>query len=325
MRVLASLAMVALLGACGGDDGGVTLEGFPERAVRSYCQNAADCGLFPDTETCLETQELIDVQQALADAEAGLLEPDLQALAECASVEPTCDRQFNTTAFDVEQIQSCIDSVRGTLPDGEACTAFSQCAGGVCSRPDTCDPNDACCQGTCATGVPPLVDEGQECLFFSCNVGLYCALETDGMNFALVCRSQVQPGQACGQPNACTDGNFCNFPNDTDPGVCDPVAGPGEACDGASESRNFGCSDYTTYCDVNTNTCEPRSEAGEPCDANLTCLLYASCDGTTCQTRPLEGDACNAESGPRCLGDLECLETGVCGFEPRTSAPICSL
>jgi hypothetical protein len=145
------------------------------------------------------------------------------------------------------------------------------------------------------------------------------------MNFSLTCRPQIQSGQTCLQPDACTDGFWCNSIDGQSAGTCQPVAGPGETCDGTSATRNLGCVDFTTYCDSTTSVCEDRSEAGEACDDNVQCMLYAYCDAGTCRTRPLEGEACDAENGPPCLGDLECLESGVCGFEPTTDAPICEL
>ncbi len=319
MRKLA--LSVVVLAACGSASDGVSLESFPQESVQAFCNFAVDCGLMPDKETCLASQDVVDLAQFLSDQEAGLLDPDGALLSRCIQQPGSCDRDFNTDANDVVRLQACLDSVRGNLANGEVCTAASQCAGGVCSR----ECEEACCEGVCAEGVLPLAGSGESCLGFGCDVGLYCAFEIVDMNFELNCRSVVANGQACEQIDACEDGLFCDFPDQENPGVCGPVAGPGEACAPTSASRTFGCSNITTYCDTGTGTCEPRSEAGEPCDAaNVVCMAYASCDGTTCRTRPVENESCDAENGPSCLGNLECVD-GSCQFDDAAPGQICTL
>ena len=324
MRRLAFL--VALACGCGSSDSGVSLENYPDRAIDNFCDNATECGFYPDLQTCLDTQDAFTVDQELADQEAGLLNPDEGKLAECAAARTGCERDFNTNTEDVERAIACIEAVSGSLADGEVCTSNTQCTGGICRPDETCDPNDTCCPGTCETGELPFSQSGEDCLFGPrCGVGLFCNVEVSGQDVMLICRPQVADGVECLAGNACVDGHWCNSVDGESPGTCEPRAASGESCDGTSATRINACLDVTTYCDGTTSACEPRPEAGESCGEGIPCLGYAYCDAGTCRIRPVEGEACDAENGPDCLGRLSCLESGVCGFQTAAPREICEL
>lgn len=311
------LPLLFLLGACGDDGGGgITVENFGEKDVEEECEFAVRCGLSPDMETCVATQEVFDPAQILSDQEAGLFEADPALLAACLQRPDTCVNEFNLTAEAVAALEACVDAQRGTLADGEACNASSQCQSFFCSR----ECQEACCEGVCAAASFNFGQVGDPCNGPSCAVGLYCQAETQ---FGGTCQPQIAASQPCNQPDACIDGHYC-VAEGQPPGTCLPMGGPGENCSPLAISKDFSCADYTTYCDSQSGTCDPRPGDGESCGETIPCLAYAFCDSGTCRTRPTAGESCDAQNGPSCLGDLECL-SGMCALEDSGSTQVCTL
>lgn len=217
----------------------------------------------------------------------------LQA-CECYSPYPSeveCEEEYrgrldSLMDLDAEFDDGCFDSVLGSdelqncemasdAPFAVQCTVLQggKVAGAACDHHfgtvppfgvDECAGDLVCRGGQCgdADDVLPPSTDGSACSFdefgtrcpSAPNVYLFCS--EDG-----VCRSQVEPGAACGSADACKSmdlpGYYCAGLGTTGVGTCQPRLGLGEVC--APEDWD-ACAyvvdvDEAGWCDFETRAC----------------------------------------------------------------------
>lgn len=181
----------------------------------------------------------------------------------------------------------------GSLPDGQTCRSFIQCAGGACAqhRNTPSDPYSPC--GVC-TRLPKI---GESCAdTIQCADG---AVADDSASTATeikcTCVKAPQPGEAC--TTSC-DGfavcknNICKIPHEK-----------GAACIDDSD-----CSDTDDLVCANLKCVErTRAAAGAACSDAIKCL-GGSCLNGFCAARVGQGAVCDPSGAvaPFCTVDLDC-------------------
>ena len=167
--------------------------------------------------------------------------------------------------------------------DGNACTAFDACDGGVCVGTKVLECNDGSfCNGTescdpnagCQPGVAPVVDDGVSCTTDSC----------DEVNDEIV--HEVNAA-------LCDDGQFCNGAE-----ICDPTFG----CQPPAEPFV----DDGIECTIDVCDAETQSVTHTPdhtlCDTGNACMNDTCVIGEGCQSEPIANCCGNGlvEIGEEC-------------------------
>ena len=211
--------------------------------------------------------------------------------------------------------------ITGSLADGAACGASSQCSGGVCTTSGPADPNTELQCGKCSSFVAvggdctnascdpttgaceqnkcaAYVQQGADCTSAPCKSGLLCDSTSH------TCQPYPTKGQPCSLA--------CAFPEKCAGGTCiDPVQ-QGGAC-----PTGFECASNLT-CDSNSHTCvQPTlAAAGQPCgfvqNQIIDCQsgLRCSTSSGTCVTPKEIGDSCTVGKS-ECDAFLLCIG-GTC-------------
>jgi hypothetical protein len=256
---------------------------------------------YPDLASCVSIRTADCVERRGAPGNS--VTPDGVEACAHATSKLTCDAVMASEFGNTQSDPACV--WQGTLAEGDACIASSQCATGTCSFYD----RDAC--GTCVTRADSSCIVDSECL-----VGSRCI---NGL-----CVGGGQLGAACGGASVCATDLTCRD------GQCAPLAKLGEACV-ASGSGGCGpglwCNYVTLQCGHSvllpgtgtegcgivsngsnvlcpagkqclpdaasgTNHCVPAAPEGDPCSYQIECGVGLGCYESTC-TR-LRADACAA-------------------------------
>ncbi len=214
----------------------------------------------------------------------------------------SCDQDLGAQSCDDLDRSSftCI-STPGSLPNGAACTAYFQCAGGDCihSNPvgDGGLTSDAFC-GKCATFPPPppvTCGDGPACV-----PPKKCVFdETTGY-----CLSAQPEGAHCSAPlSFCAAGLRC----DSESSTCKKPPGAGAVC-----SSLYQCDVTAGLICGPLNTCEapPFNDVGAPCDPLYSpCIGPAFCEGGICVMPFSDGSPCDRSD--HCLSPAFCSD-GIC-------------
>ncbi len=246
-----------------------------------------------------------------------------QSLSDCAAVYGASDCHGSQGA-------QCWKS--GSLADGSACNATSQCKSGWCEIPSTADH----C-GTCVPTVPngqSCATPGTRCMqASSCTKGICVGYNTvdaggDCSNSADVCKRglgcEAQKcialeglGSACTSTASCQDGLVCSAK------VCAKPLALQADCSQAMDGCAVG-----NECDVTTKKCVSTSfvKPGQPCGFLTTgmavcfigqCQLDSQKTTGTCPAVIPDGQRCGSSDhcdyGSRCTNNLVCvLSDTVC-------------
>jgi hypothetical protein len=218
-------------------------------------------------------------------------------------------------SIDCNASLSC--SVKGTLPDGAACGAATQCAGGLCNTSNTPNPSSELTCGTCASYVAlgsacssgkcdptmgacengtcvAFATQGQSCTAAPCGSDLLCDTTTH------TCQPFPTKGAAC---------TFeCAYPYKCSSQTCiDPVAQGGACPTGNECASNLACDPQTKTCVTPT-----LAAAGQPCgfvtNQFVACQSGLKCSNgqpQTCVVPKAAGEAC-------VVGNDECQAYLVC-------------
>ena len=213
-------------------------------------------------------------------------------LDECAS-----DMKSRGCLAIVYSPPSCF--VRGSLPDGSACGANGQCAGGVCVPSQTPNPSSEVKCGQCASFLPV----GSACSFSSYPPCDPATSDCDGTT----CVAFIPHGGACPQSGTyCAPGDECSAE-----GKCDTVPTLDQSC-------NVDCNG--PYQCTN-GKCVAGAAQGEACGATQ-CQPGLACNPQTMQCNPLPP----AKAGETCgfQGSSVACDTGlICSLATQTCiAPV---
>ena len=129
-----------------------------------------------------------------------------------------------------------------------------------------------------------------------------------------VLTGQQDEGEPCRNGLDCVAGLFCQRAPDVCQGVCEPLAGLGEAC-----SAELPCDPELACRD---GMCREHLVAGDPCDVTSSSDCFNDgfwCDvaAGTCRDPVGLDEVCNDFDGPRCADGLDCLalsafDSGTC-------------
>jgi hypothetical protein len=309
--VLSTSLVGSLIGACQEEAKTVASEDFIEQERVARCTFFVRCGVSPNRETCLASEEPDRVLvQALGRVPFGAVSYDGEAAAEFidALQERSCD---STIAARRES-----EDLRRAVFEGEAavegaCFIDDDCEGeAVCDR-TMCPDGQGCCTGVCVqteivpVGSPcPLTDPAAR-LRTRCDDDAQCAAMMDAPDESDtgICTARVDQGQPCNGDQECLDGQRCSpegrtcfiLSGETDP--CNPALGPA------------ACLDFDKTCSAD-GFCGPLPGDGQPCVEGR-CQAFADCVEETCIARSAAGENCMERP---CLGDLRCVD-GVCELE----------
>jgi len=282
------------------------------RVKDSWCAAAANCGEFPDVQTCAASLSF-DFRQFQADLLAGIVVYDRAKAGQC--VVEIGDRQGSTSCSLTTQLSAppshaCSGTIVGTLDRDAPCFVDSECKAGLCI-PGACPAGDACCPGSCGF----VVRTGEDCsaLEAVCPESSYCATESNGSK---TCRPRLKAGAECEQSDACAADHLC-LPDSTGAWRCRRLPATGEPCVPA-----HGCDSISDYCNAATipPQCAPRAKPGDSCQ-HAPCAPYAYCSTTaTCSLRQSLGEPCTSDA--ECQGTLTCIHQSCQQGEPD---PVCLL
>ncbi len=310
-------ALVLAATACGGGGGGgggaISIEDLEEEVAQALCADAAECGLSPTVQACLDSFGP-EQGQILADVAAGLVEYDGSKARECleSSGISICNLFSNTA----ETLAACDETFTGSVPLGGSCFSDEICAGD-----SECDgaEADSCSAGTCVAGQANDA-LGQSCTNTSCASGLRCSEQE-------VCEALGGAGDTCNGFGECAAGLVCERGGDQTPGTCIALVATGGSCNPEIGGFFFSaCLNKNDYCDASDSTCKNRLAPGASCAGETlgdACVRYASCQSGSCVANLLVGESCVIDGGgPECLFGLDC-EGGVCAADDPD--PICTL
>lgn len=180
----------------------------------------------------------------------------------------------------------------GSLPDGQTCLSFVQCAGGACSqhRDAPTDPYSPC--GVC-TRLPNI---GESCADTQCANGAFADdSASTATEIKCTCVKAPQPGEACTtfcDGFAVCKNNICTIPHEKGAACIDDAD-----CNHTNDlvCANLKCVERT------------RAAAGAACSDTLPCL-GGSCINGFCAARVGQGAVCDpgGSAAPYCKVDLDC-------------------
>ena len=228
--------------------------------------------------------------------------------------------------------------------DGNACTEFDACKGGVCApgpaivcddknvcTTDACDiaagcthtaidgpcddgdgctANDACQNGKCGSGAALTCDDGNPCTNDSCDLATGC--------------TNVANESPCTDGNACTQGDACQN--------LQCISGAAKVCDDNNPCTSNGCESYSGLCmyAANTATCDDGDACttGDVCSAGgcsgkrtCACATAADCDDKNVCTL----DTCDAGkcSYVEAATDVTCSDNNACTTGDACGGGVC--
>lgn len=285
---LALAGFVALgLVACGGDDGGGG--GSAASSVAEACTNAGNAygsktgqcdGVLAPSATDGAAAVTALCNATAAASGVGYTPANVQACADAITAD-SCDEII------AHGLPSAC-SIPGSLANGAACGADSQCQSAFCPHGrDTC--------GTCAA----MPAEGGACVNGQCPMSMNCE--------AGACVTKRGAGAGCTDSTPCAGGFACvsgtcqtamagtqcdkigDICNLTEPSVCNgqkvceklTVANPGEAC---GIVQKVVCGGGATCTKDSMGTCALPKSNGQACASSDDCESLLACIGGTCQT-----------------------------------------
>jgi hypothetical protein len=291
----------ALLAACGGGTGSVSIDSYPSAVRDAFCRYLTRCGDVESIDTCKKiniglTVHVSASQQQAVDMGKSKYHGDNAAACLDAFGARSCDvtSQSNRAIPD-----ACLNITTGTLHASATCALDSECISQFCDVP-AC-PN-ACCMGTCQGDTAPgRAKIGQSCETAVCDAGSFCD------DVTLMCTALKASGEFCGSS---TD---CQYELDCDPtGKCTSLPKLGESCSGA-------CRDEGTTCSATSRTCVKVALAGEACATSGDCSAVYFCDATKhCAGGIALGAPCTANQ--RCADDR-----AVCDVATGQTMGMCAL
>ena len=148
---------------------------------------------------------------------------------------------------------------------------------GVCADDEPCNGTEACVDGTCIAGQPPVCNDENPCTKDGCHPGLGCTYEFDDFQ-------------------SCADGDVCNGDEICSQGDCLP--GPPLTCDDGNPCTDDGCHSIVGC------FAAPNNQAD--CDDGDECNGEEICDSGTC----LSGDPMECNDGNPCTTDACITEVG---------------
>lgn len=282
------LGLVLGLAACGDDDGdGLPLEDLEEELLGQLCERMVRCGVYADDAACRADFGAL-IGGLVSQVESGRVDYDAELAARCleAAAGASCDR---TAEENREQLQVCVDALKGTVADGAQCFNDQECISEECEV-ETC--NMACCAGVCGRTIVPAAI-GQACPDLACVNGAYCS--TQG-----TCAALLAAGASCNDDEECAYGLFCNGT------TCVDAPDRGQPCpDGMCGGIGDRCSDE--------GTCVALGARGAPCSGGFAfseCQRPLVCNESTlqCSDPPAVGSACVFQ----CAEGAFCNDTNVC-------------
>jgi len=221
-----------------------------------------------------------------------------------ASQLDDCTNQVKS--LDCNASTNCV--FRGALPDGAACGAGTQCAGGLCTGAGNSPPNSEVSCGTCSS----YVTLGGDCTTAECD-------PTTGACVQNKCVAYVKQGASCASA-PCDSGLQCDSTSNT----CQPYPGKGQAC-------TFECA-YPEQCVQ--GTCADPVQQGGACPMGDECASSLTCDpgSHTCVPPTLAGagEACGFVNSEiiDCQSGLQCQTStqgaGTC-VAPKETGDSCTV
>lgn len=215
--------------------------------------------------------------------------------AECGLPGSTCETP-NCTDGDV----CCMGACTQPVPVGSTCTG------------DECAPGAYCVNGICEEGRANSPCFGD----YTCDPENWCSNPTGG---AGTCAPDYAIGSACTDDDQCPSPATCVGTNMPNGGTCQRSIETGDPCDGT-------CTSFVShYCDrpdlTALGTCQPRFGEGAACDPEIMpCEISLRCDpnSLTCQRYGEEGTPCTSGSecaffgGTYCSNEIDNAAQGVC-------------
>jgi hypothetical protein len=278
------------------------------------CAHYANCGVFPDKETCLATNLTTTGLSFGVDANIiaafyeGSVRYNGSNVKECldALANRSCDKTSESARVTPP---ACADVLKGTKASGESCLVDEECTSGNCTGESS---QLACSPGVCSGDTRPTSDirmVGESCVSISvCETGAYCDQSTN------VCTLFKTQGTTCTQNYECAYGLGCTGPAAAR--VCDALPGPGETCYITSPTFvQLECRDEGTVCDTSTTMCTQVGGPGMTCNSSTDCSTYYPCNFTTsmCTRGPGLGQACSSSNQCADVGTFcDTLDTFTC-------------
>jgi hypothetical protein len=294
------LVLFGLIAGCGDNIAAIPYEQYAGARRQAECERLVRCGLFADLAACdAYSYPLPDLNldAAIADQRVRY---DGVAAQQCidAISALTCDGGSPEARSFPEWCQRIFT---GTAEAGDACAFDSECESRHCEQ-EACDPS-MCCPGTCV-GDGPSIENGPCRADPDCVAGTACGLDH-------VCHALAKAGDTCYRDAQCDYGLGCI--TQTNPGICRPLAAPGDAC---PFSR---CALIGDRCDA-TAGCTPYGIAGAACSTDSECTPTGICDTSVgqCAALPDVGMPCTF----RCAADAWCDPMShVCMARLEMNAP----
>lgn len=306
MRVRAVAAALLVLGACGDDLRGLTLDELEASRRAAECERYMRCGLFDSVDICTSVfrKNFDPALPAAVDAGKIRFDPVSAETCNAAIAARSCD----VTAADTRQLPDVCDRVLvGTIAAGATCLDDRTCGTGRCDAA-RCEQN-ACCPGGCAAyAAPAKIDEACD-PEVGCVDGAFCGADK-------LCHALVAMAGACRTDAECAIGLACIGPTELQAGACRPLPKLGEPC------PYQRCAEIGARCDG--QTCVPIGTTGDRCADSTECSEFHVCDSASqrCLDQPRLGDPCSGI----CAGEAWCEVTGASGTcrSPQPNAAPCS-
>jgi len=201
--------------------------------------------------------------------------------------------------------------------DGDACTRFDLCQGGLCvgADPVVCEAAGQChgaglCNPATGSCTTPLVADGTACEDGSlCTTGDACLAGACAPGTAVACVA----ADACHLAGTCDPGTgLCTNPPAPNGTTCDD----GNACTRTDACQNGGCTGGSPVVCLPADSCHL---AGTCVAATGTCAYPRKADGTSCndndactQTDTCLAGSCVGSNRKTCPAGNQCQESGQC-------------
>ena len=192
----------------------------------------------------------------------------------------------------------------GTVINGAACGAATQCQSTFCKRQGSC--------GVCA----PRQAGGESCNSDEqCDPNLVCA--------SSACVAPGEAGASCDDKHPCRNDLYCKA------GVCSTKAGAGDSCADTDKAcdivRGVGCNPFTKICQ-NVRVAKKGDPCGIVAGTLVLCEASGLCEGGTlatpgtCTGAAGDGQACGTAdaNGRSCLAPANCVN-GICRLPASAS------
>lgn len=309
------LAAVGSAGASCSTLGSVSLHDFLVEDAKLFCSSLVACGDILDGAACQAALGPGDESSAqqLADLDAGKVEFDALAAAECLDFRRRHEKDCDSSSRRADPGNAACERVFvGVVPVGGACFRGTECSEGSCHVSQCeCGPSNkdcACCPGTCERAAR----FGEPCDSARCADGLVCASEPGASTRQ--CEPPREAGEPCDDNFRCVRSVVCVRSEQGGMGVCAAAPAEGESCPKDGSTR---CARDDDWCDPVDSTCKRRLPLDAPCvpstSAEGPCRSNTVCNGGKCSLPPAEGEPCFDGPGlfTHCRGGLSCMN-GVC-------------